>query len=138
MIMDKYFRAVVEYEQMRLSIKRITEQISQSISDRGFDGDIYYDNKKCTCGLEDDCFRLLYEWRKKNKIHGEWELSPHEYEEPESPSGDHEPTLCAAGVITDELISKRRLARRAFGIAKTRISQLGKPFCYTVCNPEKP
>jgi len=131
-MMDKYQKAIFEYDAARKQIIEIGRDISDSIG--VYVGDIY--RKKCTCGNKSenpfddtDCVPLLYKWNMDSREYDRWKNRTHYYEEdfePDGPESEEPPELCEAGKLTDKLIQERKAAKKRFGIAKRRLSALAK------------
>ena len=131
--MDKYIKAIVGYEKYRTEIKKLTDEISRSMTVFYRDEESGYSLGKtsCTCGLPDgkDCLGELWAWNREYSLQYQaWHEAGGSYIGPFVSSMNSKPNLCESGINTQELVEARKLARINFGRAKTRISLLAKPF----------
>lgn len=126
--MSYELRAIIEYDAARLEIITLKNEISKS-TEKLSEGGYYV--RKCTADTEKQCFELLWDWNTKHREYDRWNNSNYGYlesEEPELPDGDEPPELCECCKITQDLVDKRKTAKKRFGIAKTRLSRIARDY----------
>ena len=123
--MDKYLSAIIGYERARQNIAIITKSIIDCRIERG-----------CKCqyiggdfGQHQSCLDAYYQYR-KNKALVERCEAAHYHEAGDAGCGEdiffEEPKLCSFGIKVNDLVQKRKAAKKQFGIEKRRISALAK------------
>lgn len=127
--MSYELKAIIEYDEARLEIIRLGNEIGRSTEGKNSAG--HY-QKKCTRPDEIQCFELLWDWNSKHLEYEKWNNSQYPYEEcgdePELPEGEDPPELCEYCKITQQLVDDRKSAKKRFGIAKTRLSRIARDY----------
>lgn len=120
---DKALEACVKYERARQEIRNLTHAIGGASEAKCTD---YRGNHF----LGAECIERFWEHNKAQKAHIESLADIDLYgdeagEAVPAPEGEN-PTLCPRCYIIDSLIQKRKEARKQFGIAKRRVSAIGR------------
>jgi len=121
---EKYKNAIYQYEVARRDISALTDKISSATGETDQDNGFYTAN--CRDVREgNDC--ISRSWERNRKQH--YAQFAHD-ECGVDGLGDVEQlptvTLCPACIFVQQLVDDRKEAKKRFGIAKRRISQMGR------------
>ncbi len=127
--MDKFQSAIFQYEKCRQEIISLTRQIGEAgLTPFEWDGEVSGGGKSRCTGKEDTglifdetCIEMYWGASKEAK-----EISDKTGEELTAYDILIEFTLCPSCTEVDRLVIERKKAKQQYGIAKRRISQIGK------------
>lgn len=103
---NKALEACVKYEQARKEIQRLTRKIGDACEVECEDQRMLSRHPLDS----DDCLSRLWEHNKEMSMYDEREA----------------PTLCHRCAQIDDLVQRRKQAKKAYGIAKRRVSAIGR------------
>lgn len=120
----KALEACVKYEQARKEILNLTKAIGEAAEVKCAD---YRSNSF----LGTACIERLWDHNKAAKDYAEWAADEELYgqeagEEPEGPEETGTPTLCKRCAQVNDLVQRRKQAKKTYGIAKRRVSAIGR------------
>lgn len=112
----KALEACVKYEAARKEILRLSQRIGEA------------SEVKCAdYRLGKECIERLWDHNRAVKVYADWaDYGCEAGDEPEGPEESGPPSLCERCAEVDDLVQRRKQAKKMYGIAKRRVSAIGR------------